>query len=810
MINLSLNAVKILFILLIIGSCTSDYSRVENETDSCIKISHANYNIVIEKKGFRYSFQKKDGTVVADKHSESGLRFTEAGGSELFDVITTSLEKKNDKQVHMMVSTSNDDQAEVIIELFENYVEFSIIPHDDYQIETGVENQGIDKNEREQKALYIIDARTASLNPIYGLGDYGSHANEFNDVDAPCGNHVSARETANLMGLVRDEITNQGSCRRFVSNFAIFPRHGFAQVLFDEGKKRVGFTEDENRLGVADVEKVTTLYYFIGDDLKKIYADYKDVRIKEGYPDVKPRYTMFNVGWEAYGALGWNTYQSSVMENIKTYINKDFPLHWGVVGSGFWPGDRRSSTEGTTVSFGMWDDTATPRDDDLPNPRYPNPEALKSLFTDNNISLLLGLRNHFKDPSSSAYIEKNDGLYPVEALQNDYLLRNYDGKLARSTNNSFPGVPIFFLDSYNEEAMEWFKENADLWDVDGFKEDAMIYDKQYHDRMWNPFNKYLADNNYLMIVRNAAYSVPGDLIRINDSYAGTGENYHADPHRIPLNLLNNAASGAANGYPDIIGGTPTTSPTSEFFRKYFVRNTMLAAVTPGMSFGRGPWLMEHQEYENIALKAALWHDKYAPYIYSAAIDSYNTGYPHTISPLHIAFANDENTYDLISREKKQYQWMLGPSMLATPLFGTDFEKAKSRNVYLPEGKWIDYETGEKFYGPTTLEAYSFPENKIPVFIGGKGVIVSKVNQGSKNLNIEIFPIAKGGSEYTFTYIDGETKSTITNNNVGWNPDTMVIYDTTTGKKVNYEYNDTFESFDFALTPGNSYELTGGE
>jgi len=149
-------------------------------------------------------------------------------------------------------------------------------------------------------------------------------------------------------------------------------------------------------------------------------------------------------------------------------------------------------------------------------------------------------------------------------------------------------------------------------------------------------------------------------------------------------------------------------------------------------------------------------------------------------------------------------------MLATPLFGTDFEKAKSRNVYLPEGKWIDYETGEKFYGPTTLEAYSFPENKIPVFIGGKGVIVSKVNQGSKNLNIEIFPIAKGGSEYTFTYIDGETKSTITNNNVGWNPDTMVIYDTTTGKKVNYEYNDTFESFDFALTPGNSYELTGGE
>lgn len=808
-----MNYKNITVILLIsftlLNSCGFDAYNVVTETDENIEISHVNYKISIEKEGFKYSFQKSDGTVIADKHSVSGLRFTEAGGSELIDALFTDLLAHNNDHVSMLVTTSSGDQANVLIDLFENYVKFSIIPSENEQSEI-VEEKSANRAVHDQKALYIIDARTASLDPVYGLGDYGSHSNEFTDLDAPCGFHVAARDEANVMGLVRDEITNQGSCRRFVSNFAIFPKHGFAQVLFDTGKKRVGFTEDENRIGLADVEKVTTLYYFIGDDLEKIYADYKDVRIDEGYPDVKPRYTMFNVGWEAYGALGWDTYQSSVMENIKTYLDKGFPLQWGVVGSGFWPGARRSGTEGTTVSFGMWDDTPTPRNDGLQNPRYPDPGSLKKLFSDNNISLLIGIRNHFKDPISPRYNKQNDGLFPVEALEKNYLLRNRDGMLVRSTNNSFPGGPIFFLDSFNEQAMGWFKENFDLWGVDGLKEDAMIYDKHYQDAMWNPFNKHLADNDYLVIVRNAAYSVPGDLIRINDSYAGTGEHYHADPHRIPLNLLNNAASGAANGYPDIIGGTPITETTNNTFRKYYIRNAMLAAVTPGMSFGRGPWLMEYEEYEEIALKAALWHDKYAPYIYSAAIDSYNSGYPHTMTPLHIAFPKDENTYNLISRDKKQYHWMLGPSMLATPLFGTDFETAVSRDVYLPEGKWIDYETGKVFYGPTTLEAYNFPENKIPVFIGGKGVVVSKVSQKSENLNVEIFPIAKDGSAYTFTYIDGETTSTITNNNYGWNPETMVINDTTTGEMVDFDYNDTSGSFKFALTPENNYELTGGE
>lgn len=143
----------------------------------------------------------------------------------------------------------------------------------------------------------------------------------------------------------------------------------------------------------------------------------------------------------------------------------------------------------------------------------------------------------------------------------------------------------------------------------------MIYDRMYHDGMWNPFNKRLMDEGYLMIARNTAFSPAGDLMRINDSYAVTGKNYHSDPHRIPLNMLSNAASAASNGYPDIIGGTPTGSTTSRMFREYYVRNAMLAAICAGMLFGRGPWLLEHPEYETIALKAGRWIDYESEKVY---------------------------------------------------------------------------------------------------------------------------------------------------------------------------------------------------
>ena len=671
-----------------------------------------------------------------------------------------------------------------------------------------------------EERLYVIDARTSGIDPVYGLGDFGSQADDYNDMGSD--GRVVARDTANVFGLTRmsggtsgsgkdwDAVSNRGSCKRFVSTFAVFPSRGMAEVLIEEGAKRVAFTADQNLQGVFAEPCVDRLYYFFGPTMEQIYADYQTVRTEEGYPDALPDAQMFELGWEAYGALGWNAYQSSVMESIQGYLDRGYPIGWAVIGSGFWKGDRNSGYQGNTTSFGMWDEEKSDRSDGLPNPRFPDVAGMMEFFEENDVAVILGLRNVFKAPASDGgkHSDENNGPFMQQAVDNGYLMTNDDGSLFKVTRGEFPALPYYLLDSRNEAAVAWYADNAQLWGVDGFKEDAMLYQDTLDDGKWNVINEALVERGNLVIVRNTAYSVPGDLIRINDSYYGTGEDYHHDPDRMPINLLNFAASGAPNTYPDIIGGTPTENIKDPSFQKYVVRNAQFAALCPSLSVGRRVWDMENPAYEQNVKDAIDWHTTYMPYIYSAAVDSYETGYPYTMTPLYIAYPDDENTYEMISRERRQYQWLIGQSLMAAPQFGCDFDGVDSRDVYLPEGTWLDYNTGAVYQGPVTLEDYPHPLDQMPVFVGGKGILVGRDPENLSRMFGEVFPISPKGTSYTYTYTDGKTKSTITNNADGWASSTLEIWDTTDNVRVEFTRMEN-GAFRFDFTPGHDYALTGG-
>ena len=657
-----------------------------------------------------------------------------------------------------------------------------------------------------QTTRFVMDARTAGIDPVYGLGDFGAQANDFHDTGSD--GRVRARDTANVLGLTRltgavagsdrDAVANRGSCKRFVSTFALFPSRGMAEVLFEEGAKRVAFTETENLQGVFGEEQVDRLYYFFGD-MKQIYADYQKVRNQEGYPDKKPNSRMFELGWEAYGAMGWSPTQAKSQESIQGFLDRGYPVRWAVIGSGFWKGSRGSAEEGNTTSFGLWGDEE--------RGRFPDVADFKQFLQDRNVKLILGLRNTFKAPASEGghHNETNNGPFMQQAMDQGYLLKKEDGSLLKITSGEFPARPYYLLDSRNPDAVKWYTEQCRLWGVDGFKEDAMHYQDTYDDGMWNVLNESLVDDNNLIIVRNSAYSVPGDLMRINDTYFGNGKDFHHDPDRMPINLLNDAASGACNTYPDIIGGTPTENIKNPEFQKYVVRNAQFAALCPSMSVGRRIWDMENPAYEACVKNAVDWHDTYVPYIYSAAIDSYNTGYPYTMTPLHVAYADDTNTYQMISREKRQYQWLIGESLMAAPLFGNDFASTDARDVYLPQGKWMDYNTGEIFSGPMTLKNRNHPLDEIPVFVGGKGILVGR--QEDKRFG-EVFPVSDKGTVYQYTGMDGTTVSTITNKAEGLSG-ALEVWDTTANQKVE-STKQANGAVRFPMVDGHNYELRGGQ
>ena len=70
--------------------------------------------------------------------------------------------------------------------------------------------------------------------------------------------------------------------------------------------------------------------------------------------------------------------------------------------------------------------------------------------------------------------------------------------------------------------------------------------------------------------------------------------------------------------------------------------------------------------------------------------------------------------------------MIGDALMAYPLYGEDCETAQARNVYLPEGKWIDYDNGREYIGPLLLKDFKIPVEKTPLFVGGTGIIIEEI------------------------------------------------------------------------------------
>jgi alpha-glucosidase (family GH31 glycosyl hydrolase) len=88
-----------------------------------------------------------------------------------------------------------------------------------------------------------------------------------------------------------------------------------------------------------------------------------------------------------------------------------------------------------------------------------------------------------------------------------------------------------------------------------------------------------------------------------------------------------------------------------------------------------------------------------------------------------------------------YQYMFGDEMLVAPVY----EKgATTQRVFLPEGKWINYWTGEQMKGSAEYTVVA-PINQIPLFVKQGSIIpmrnyASSIEKGNNNtLMLHIYP-----------------------------------------------------------------------
>ncbi|MDW7694900.1 glycoside hydrolase family 31 protein [Flammeovirgaceae bacterium SG7u.111] len=140
-----------------------------------------------------------------------------------------------------------------------------------------------------------------------------------------------------------------------------------------------------------------------------------------------------------------------------------------------------------------------------------------------------------------------------------------------------------------------------------------------------------------------------------------------------------------------------------------------------------------------------------PYIYSHSYEAHQTGMP-LMRALVLEYQDDINVYEIGD------QYMFGANLMICPVT----EKgAKTRVVYLPEGTWFDYWTGEQYEGKQYLNVLT-PLDQLPIFVKGGAIVpMQKPTQfigkiPAKEIQVAIYPTEGITSKFSLYDDDGRS------------------------------------------------------
>ena len=161
-----------------------------------------------------------------------------------------------------------------------------------------------------------------------------------------------------------------------------------------------------------------------------------------------------------------------------------------------------------------------------------------------------------------------------------------------------------------------------------------------------------------------------------------------------------------------------------------------------------PWAFDENTL-NIYRKFVKLRYKFVPYLYDLFYEESITGVP-VLRPLIMEYENDPNVVNCND------EYLVGASILVAPV--TD-QGATTRSVYLPEGVWVDYNTGKRISGNRHI-LYNAPIDVCPMFVKAGSIIptfpdISSLDEENTNkLVIEFYPDGNNDSScYYLHYQD---------------------------------------------------------
>ncbi len=157
---------------------------------------------------------------------------------------------------------------------------------------------------------------------------------------------------------------------------------------------------------------------------------------------------------------------------------------------------------------------------------------------------------------------------------------------------------------------------------------------------------------------------------------------------------------ARNCSPELLARWTQCGAFYPFFRNHTCDNTIY----------QEPWRFG-EEIEAICRDAINLRYRLLPYFYQLFYEMHKYGNP-ILRPLFWHYQDDPVTHSLAD------QFLVGNYLLVAPVVERG---ATTRKVYLPEGNWFDYSTGEAYSGKQWYVVHA-PLNTIPIFVKAGSIL----------------------------------------------------------------------------------------
>lgn len=294
---------------------------------------------------------------------------------------------------------------------------------------------------------------------------------------------------------------------------------------------------------------------------------------------------------------------------------------------------------------------------------------------------------------------------------------------------------FFLQDSSNETGItKWWNGACAVWDLtnpqaaaefrgklenlqktvgfDGFKFDGADVHRVPQDlRAMQPitpaeyadvYNENATAHFVLNETRVGVYSQPtGAVQRLIDKHSVWGmENGLGS--LIPETIIN-GLRGWQYVMPDMVGGNEYDNDKID--KELLIRWAQASALMPLLQFSKAPWHFD-DETVRVSRDMSNLHIRFAPYIYELAQNAPHTGEP-ILSGLFYYAPDDAETFKITD------QFMLGADVVVAPVLQSG---ARSRDIYLPEGEWLDLNTKKTVRGKQWMKNYAAPLDVLPVFV----------------------------------------------------------------------------------------------